>query len=196
MLKRSFDPREFDSDIPDSISEIESCVKRQKVEEVREEVSMEELNNTKGEHCLGCRFLTPALFKDRNNNKKLIKLFQLYTTNRLYLTDDALASSMHEFYQRVIYPDTGIEWSVEDIKYHNIYHTRSPTAEVLTQIDHLKSIRNALSRKLFEQNEDGKRFPNLNNIKLFMQLQKEIRTLLSSGEALPNMIGFNQQLNF
>ena len=195
-MKRTFDPREFDDTIPDSISEIGSC-KRQKMEdEPREEVSMEELNNVKGETCFGCMALTPSVFQDRNHNKKLIALFRLYTTNRLYLTDDALVSNMHEFYYQTIYPDTKVEWTKEDIKLHITKHARSPTAEVLTQIDNIKSIRNAMGNKLFDKNEDGKLFPNLNNIKLFLQLQKEIRTLLSSGDSLQSMIGFNQQLNF
>lgn len=194
--------RSFPDNIPDSISDIESSIKRLKsddvpdVEESREPVNFDEIQTVSHPDCFGCIALSPAVFSKENNNKKLKALFKLYSKNRLYLTTEGLVNSMHDFYQRVIFPDTKKEWTKSEIKEHIKLHTHSPTAEIIEQVQYLKCIRNAMGNLLFEKNSEGKMIPNLNNIKLFKDIQKDIKALLESNEKIPTMIGYNAQLKF
>lgn len=156
-------------------------------------VSYEEITSMRHIECFACKNITPAALRE---NEYYFNMMKLYTDNSTSICKDACFLLVKEYYDRFILPLTNIDWTLAAIKEHFQRHTRYPTDEVLRQMTIAESVRSVLIEQLAEKTDDGKTTVNMNNVKLVLALNKELRTLRNLKAELPNMVGYDQNLNY
>lgn len=157
-------------------------------------VTFEEMSKVAYPDCYACNSISPASLRENKYHRSLMKL---YTDNSTSICKGAIYNLIKEYYDSEIKPTTGVEWSLEAIKEHFQSHTMYPTDEILRQINITQGVRNYLMDYLIERGErDDKMKFNMNNLKMIVNLNKELRTLRTLKNDIPNMIGFDQQLNY
>ena len=156
-------------------------------------ITYEEMTQVNHPNCYACNNITQQSIKE---NKYHFNLMKLYTDNSTSICKSAIYNLIKTYYDTEIFPETKIEWSLEAIKEHFLQHTRFPTDEILTQINVTQGIRKYLMDSLIEKNDKGGPKFNMENIRMLVSLNKELRTLRQLKEEIPSMVGFNQELNY
>lgn len=156
-------------------------------------ISYEEMTRVNHPNCYACNHITPSSIKE---NKYHYNLMKLYTDNSTSICPEAIYKLVKDYYDEEIKPETQIEWSIEAIKEHFLTHTRFPTDEILRQINITQGVRKYLMDSLIEKTDDEEPKFNMNNIRMLVSLNKELRTLCQMKGEIPSMVGFNQELNY
>ena len=157
-------------------------------------VSFAEMSRVEYTDCYACSHITTSSLKD---NKYHYQLMKLYTENSTSICKDAIFNLVKEYYDTQLFPKTNIVWSKEAIVEHFNTHTNFPTDEVLMQIAINESVRKYLMNNLIEQSHDGERHKfQMNNLKMLISINKELRILRNSKNELPNQVGYDSTLNY
>ena len=157
-------------------------------------VTFDEMTKVNHPKCYACTHITPASLRE---NKYHFNLLKLYTDNSTSICKDAIYALIKEYYDKEIKPNTDIEWHLAAIKEHFQSHTMYPTDEILRQINITQGVRSFLMDNLMERSENGDTVKfQMNNLKMLISLNKELRTLRLLKNDVPGMIGYDQQLNY
>lgn len=156
-------------------------------------IRYEEMTRVNHPNCYACNHITPASIRE---NKYHYNLMKLYTDNSTSICPEAIYKLIKEYYDQELKPQTEIEWSIDAIKEHFLTHTMFPTDEILRQINITQGVRRYLMDSLIEKSDDEEPKFNMNNIRMLVSLNKELRALRQLKGEIPSMVGFNQELNY
>jgi hypothetical protein len=149
------------------------------------------------EDCVFCDFINKGSLRD---NEVFLDLMRLYTDNASGTYREASYKHIKEFWDTNCSEHTGREVTMEQIRDHFEKHTQYPTDEILRQLRIYKNIRNNFLKTVLSKRKNSKGKEEIqghvNNIKVLIQIQKEIRDLLSSIKDIPSMAGYSNELNF
>lgn len=151
----------------------------------------------KYEDCPFCDFINKGSLRD---NEVFLDLMRLYTENASGTYREASYRHIKEFWDSNCAEHTGCDISLEQVRDHFEKHTQYPTDEILRQLRIYKNIRNNFLKTVLSKRKNSKGKEEIqghvNNIKVLIQIQKEIRDLLSSIKDIPSMAGYSNELNF
>lgn len=157
-------------------------------------VTFEDMTTVKHKQCYACNNITSASLRE---NKYHANMIGLYTDNSTSICKDVIYRLVKDYYDQEIREQSQQEWPIDVIKEHFLCHTMYPTDEILTQINITSGLRRKLMDNIVQKNEAGDSVKfNINNAKLLISLNKELRILRKMKEEIPNMIGFDQTLNY
>jgi len=157
-------------------------------------VTFDEMSKVKYTDCYACSHITALSLKE---NRYHFQLMKLYTENSSSICKDAIFNLVKEYYDTQLFPKTEIVWTKEAIAEHFNTHTNFPTDEVLMQIAINESVRKYLMNNLIERSQDGERHKfQMNNLKMLISINKELRILRNSKNELPNQVGYDSTLNY
>ena len=160
-------------------------------------ISYDEMTKIEHTNCFACLNITPMSLRE---NKYHYNLLKLYTDNSTSICKEAIFKLVKTYYDEEIFPITKIEWKIEAVREHFLFHTNFPTDEILRQISITSGVRKHLINNLVEKNEDiesGVKYKfQLNNLKMLISLNKELRILRNLKSELPQMLGYDTTLNY
>jgi hypothetical protein len=173
-------------------------------EDTAEPMSYEELIDTSYKSCYACRHMNTEALQE---NKDYLYMMKLYTQNASSICKDGIYDLIKDHFEKHVKPYTGVtntetgeieyaDWTIDCIREHFKCHTAFPTDEVINEIAIKKALRNKLVGNLVSKKKDGTLIFNNNNIKTLIALDKEIMALYKSKKDIPNMIGYNEVLNY
>lgn len=146
------------------------------------------------EECWACKYVNDKVIE---NDFRVRKLWQLYTDNKCRVPNPQIAIQMHEYYNRWLRDVfDNFEWTPDCILEHITLHSMYPTDELVEQFASLKAVRMKLADNLFNLDDEGALVSNHNNIKTWLMVCREIRSVLEIKPKIPNYIGYSKPLNF
>ena len=150
------------------------------------------------EDCFACNFINTFSMK---KNPVFLQLMHVYTDNVVSSTRDSLWNMVKQYYEehvRPILPAHVPIWTIDCIAEHFMEHTQYPTDEILNQINIKKGIRRHIVNSLVyksDKSESEKIFDE-RNIKLLIQIDKEISRLYLSKSDISKMVGYCEVLDY
>lgn len=161
----------------------------------RKFVSYEELSTPKhATTCWACYNVNNRTLQDDDTH---LQLFKLFSENRHNLPSIAIASQMSAFYDKYLLPSTQKLWPLDCIYEHITMHSFFPSDEIIEQIKLLRTLRNKLRNNCVQfDSSTGTHHFDQNNIKLILNIGKDIRALMESKSKIPEMLGFSAVLKY
>jgi hypothetical protein len=157
-------------------------------------VSFDEITAVQHMECYACNHITAASIGENPYHSRLVRL---YTENSTTICKDAIYSLVKRYFDEEIRADVGMEWPLPVIKEHFLCHTMYPTDEVLTQINITAGLRRNVMNNLIKRDESGANTKvDMNNAKLLISLNKELRILRQLKGDIPSMLGYDANLNY
>jgi len=167
-------------------------------------MTYEDITSVGYERCFACENITAVSLRQ---NEYYLNMMRLYTENSSSICKPAIYRLIKQYFDSEIMPELeeSCDWTLDCIREHFTTHTMYPTDEILTQIHISAGLRKHLMNNLAKREvpREGTmarantpmKF-DINNIKVLMQLNKELRVLRNMKSGIPAMVGFDPNLNY
>ena len=150
------------------------------------------------EECFACNYINSSSLKA---NENFLKLMHVYTDNVISSTRESLWKMVKQYYDEFVrphLPENIPTWTTECIAEHFMEHTNYPTDEILNQINIKKGIRRQIVNSLVYKSDksDCEKIFDERNIKLLLQIDKEISRLYLLKGDISKMVGYSEVLDY
>lgn len=163
-------------------------------EDDMEPMTYDDLVTVKHTDCFACENINSASLRE---NHLYYNMMKLYTDNSTSICRDSIYRLIKEYYDSYIKEKVnGREWTLECIKEHFLKHTMYATDEILRQINITAGLRNHMMNHLVKVGGKTKVQYDINYIKTLISLNQELRKLRAMRKDLPNLVGYDNVLNY
>ena len=156
-----------------------------------------ELVNQEYTQCYACDHINKGSLRD---NDTFVDMMRMYTDNAASTFREASYRQIKEKFDEECREHTDYDWTLDQIREHFEKHTQYPTDEILFQIRVTKNLRNNFLKTVLSKRRTSEGREEIqahsNNVKILLQLQKEIRELMLSIEHVSKMAGYDTTLNY